>query len=388
MKVPLLDLTKQYVSIKEEVMQVTEEVFRSQRFILGPKVEELEEKIAGYCGCPYAVGVSSGTDALVISLMTAGVGPGDFVLTTPYTFFATVGAVVRVGAHPLFVDIKEDTFNLDPALLEKTLSSMSIDERKQVKAIIPVHLYGQCADMQPILKIAEDFGAVVIEDGAQAIGSEYEWDNGKVYRAGAMGQYGCFSFFPSKNLGAFGDGGMVTTSDPEIYERLKVMRVHGGKPKYYHHLIGGNFRLDALQAAILAVKLKRLDAWTGQRQENAALYRRLFHEAGLEQIWLPEERGKRHIYNQFVIRLKERRDDLKGFLNDRGVGCEIYYPVPLHIQTCFSYLGYEKNDFPVSVTAAETSLALPIFPELTADQIHYVVDMIDKYFEEKNGKNH
>ncbi|MFZ0449593.1 MAG: DegT/DnrJ/EryC1/StrS family aminotransferase [Desulfatiglandaceae bacterium] len=383
MKVPLLDLKKQYASIEEEVMQVTEEVFRSQRFILGPKVEELEEAIAGYCGCPYAVGVSSGTDALIISLMTAGVGPGDIVLTTPYTFFATVGAIVRVGARPMFVDIKEDTFNMDPVLLEKAFLSLRDDERKQVKAVIPVHLYGQCADMQPIVKAAQDFGAVVIEDGAQAIGAEYEWDDGKAYRAGAMGQYGCFSFFPSKNLGAFGDGGMVTTTDSEIYERLKVMRVHGGKPKYYHHLIGGNFRLDAFQAAILSVKLKRLDAWTGQRQENAALYRRFFREAGVEGIRLPEEKEKRHIYNQFIVRLKENRDELKAFLNDRDVGCEIYYPVPLHMQTCFSYLGYEKNDFPVSVAAAETSLALPIFPELTPDQIHYVVDMITEYVDEK-----
>jgi dTDP-4-amino-4,6-dideoxygalactose transaminase len=382
-KVPLLDLKKQYASIEEEVMQVTEEVFRSQRFILGPKVEELEEAIAGYCGCPYAVGVSSGTDALIISLMTAGVGPGDIVLTTPYTFFATVGAIVRVGARPMFVDIKEDTFNMDPVLLEKAFLSLRDDERKQVKAVIPVHLYGQCADMQPIVKAAQDFGAVVIEDGAQAIGAEYEWDDGKAYRAGAMGQYGCFSFFPSKNLGAFGDGGMVTTTDSEIYERLKVMRVHGGKPKYYHHLIGGNFRLDAFQAAILSVKLKRLDAWTGQRQENAALYRRFFREAGVEGIRLPEEKEKRHIYNQFIVRLKENRDELKAFLNDRDVGCEIYYPVPLHMQTCFSYLGYEKNDFPVSVAAAETSLALPIFPELTPDQIHYVVDMITEYVDEK-----
>jgi dTDP-4-amino-4,6-dideoxygalactose transaminase len=383
LKVPLLDLKKQYASIEEEVMQVTGEVFRSQLFILGPKVQALEEEIAGYCGCPYAVGVSSGTDALIISLMTAGVGPGDIVVTTPYTFFATAGAVARVGARPMFVDIKEDTFNMDPALLERVFLSMPGDERKRVKAIIPVHLYGQCADMQPILKIGRDFGAVVIEDGAQAIGAECEWDNGEAYRAGAMGQYGCFSFFPSKNLGAFGDGGMVTTHDLEIYERLKVMRVHGGKPKYYHHLIGGNFRLDALQAAILSVKLKRLDAWTRQRQENAALYRRYFHEAGLKEIRLPEEKGKRHIYNQFVIRLGENRDDLKAYLNDHGIGCEIYYPVPLHMQACFSYLGYQKDDFPVSVGAAETSLALPIFPELTADQIHYVVDMMAKYLDKR-----
>jgi len=380
MKVPLLDLQKQYEAIKTEIMEVTEEVFNSQRFIMGPKVEELEQQIAAYCGCRFGVGVSSGTDALLISLMGAGVRPGDMVMTTPYTFFATVGAIVRIGARPLFVDIREDTFNLDPEALEKQFVSLSDEERKKVKAIIPVHLYGQCADMGPILNLAQQFGLTVVEDAAQAIGAEYELDESGVRRAGSMGNYGCFSFFPSKNLGAFGDGGMVTTNDPEVYERLKKLRNHGASPKYYHAMVGGNFRLDAIQAAVLGVKLRYLDQWTEKRQKNATLYRALFKEAGLAEVRLPEEKEKRHIYNQFVIRIPGKRDDLKTFLGERGIGCEIYYPVPLHMQACFTHLGYEEKDFPVSVRAAETSLALPIFPELTSDQIHYVVDMIAQFF--------
>jgi len=380
MKVPLLDLQKQYETIKAEIKEATEEVFDSQRFIMGPKVEELEEAIAAYCGSRFAVGVSSGTDALLISLMCAGVGFGDLVITTPYTFFATVGAIARTGARPLFVDIREDTFNLDPEKLEQLLLSLSDQERKNVKAIIPVHLYGQCADMGPILDLAQQFGLTVIEDAAQAIGAECQLDERSTKRAGAMGDYGCFSFFPSKNLGAFGDGGLVTTNDLEICDRLRKLRNHGASPKYYHAMVGGNFRLDALQAAVLIVKLGHLDRWTQKRQENAALYRNLFNAAGLEGIRLPEEKEKRHIYNQFVIRVPRDRDGLKTFLYEQGIGCEIYYPVPLHMQSCFNDLGYEKNDFPVSERAAETSLALPVFPELTSAQIHYVVDMISEFF--------
>jgi len=380
MKVPLLDLQKQYETIKTEIREVTEEVFASQRFIMGPKVEELERQIADYCGCRFGVGVSSGTDALLISLMSAGVGFGDRVITTPYTFFATVGTIVRTGARPLFVDIREDTFNLDPQGLEKLLLSLPGEERNKVKAIIPVHLYGQCADMGPILDLAGRFGLTVIEDAAQAIGAESELGKDGMRRAGSMGDYGCFSFFPSKNLGAFGDGGMVTTNDVQIHERLEKMRNHGASPKYYHAMVGGNFRLDALQAAILAVKLRYLDEWTRGRQENAARYRALFKAAGLDQIRLPAEKEKRHIYNQFVIRVPENRNALKTFLGEQGIGCEIYYPVPLHMQSCFKDLGYEEKDFPVSVKAAETSLALPIFPELTLDQIHYVVDIITQFF--------
>ncbi len=383
MKVPLLDLQKQYATIKTEILEVTEEVFESQRFIMGPKVEELEKQIADYCGCRFAVGVSSGTDALLISLMAAGVGFGDRVITTPYTFFATVGTIARTGARPLFVDIRDDTFNMDPQALEKLLLSFSVEEREIVKAIIPVHLYGQCADMEPIMELARQFGLTVIEDAAQAIGSEYQFEDGVIKRAGAMGECGCFSFFPSKNLGAFGDGGMVTTNDAEIQERLVKLRNHGASPKYYHAMVGGNFRLDALQAAVLIVKLRYLDQWTRGRQENAALYRTLFEAAGLEEVRLPEEKESRHIYNQFVIRVPENRDGLKAFLGERGIGCEIYYPVPLHMQSCFKGLGYEKNDFPVSERTAETSLALPIFPELTSEQIHYVVDMIGQFFSSK-----
>jgi dTDP-4-amino-4,6-dideoxygalactose transaminase len=385
MKVPLLDLKKQYETIKTEIREVTEEVCDSQWFIMGPRVEELEKQIAEYCNCRFGVGVSSGTDALLISLMSAGIGPGDTVMTTPYTFFATVGAIVRTGARPLFADIREDTFNLDPKILEMTLLSLSDEEKEKVKAIIPVHLYGQCADMEPILNLAEKFGLIVIEDAAQAIGAAYKRPESGVKRAGSMGLYGCFSFFPSKNLGAFGDGGMVTTSDPEVYDRLKKLRNHGASPKYYHAMIGGNFRLDALQAAILIVKLRYLDRWTEKRQENAALYRTLFEEEGLDEVLLPDEKEERHIYNQFVIRAPGKRDALKAFLNEKGVGSEIYYPVPLHMQTCFSSLGYKKEDFPVSVTAAETSLALPIFPELTSEQINYVVDMTAQFF--SRGKN-
>ena len=382
MKVPLLDLKKQYKGIQDEVMSAVKEVFDSQHFILGPTVEELEKKIADYCQCRFAVGVSSGTDALLISLMTAGIGAGDFVMTTPYSFFATVGGIVRVGARPIFVDINEMTYNMDPGKLDEAITAMDKKRRSKIKAVIPVHLFGQCADMEPILDVAETYGMTVIEDAAQAIGAEYEFSGGVIKSAGSMGQYGCFSFFPSKNLGAFGDGGMVTTNDGEIYERLKIMRVHGSKPKYFHSVIGGNFRLDALQAAVLIVKLKYLDEWTEKRRKNAHLYRELFQDKGLHTVLLPEDREKKHIYNQFVIKVRDRRDELKKHLNENGIGCEIYYPVPLHLQTCFKSLGYRSEDFPVCVEAAEKTLALPIYPELTNDQMEYVVDMIDRFMKQ------
>jgi len=374
-----LDLKKQFERIKDEIMLAAEEVFNSQQFILGPKVEELEERIATYCQCQYAVGVSSGTDALLISLMTAGVEWGDLVITTPYTFFATVGAITRVGARPVFVDIEESTYNMDPEKLKAKISSMKNEERSRTKAVIPVHLFGQCADMEEIMKIAGENGLAVIEDAAQAIGAEYQFSNGTIKRAGSMGQYGCFSFFPSKNLGAFGDGGMVATNDQDIYDRLKIMRVHGSRPKYYHKKIGGNFRLDALQAAILIIKLKFLDEWTEKRIENAKLYRKLFKEAGLDDISMPNVKEKSHIYNQFVIKVREFRDELRKFLHEHGVGSEVYYPVSLHMQECFQYLNYQTEDFPVSVEAAKKNLALPIYPELREDQISYVVDVIGKF---------
>ena len=381
MKVPLLDLKKQYESIKPAIMAVTEEIYDSQQFILGPKVRELEEKIAAYCGCRYGVGVSSGTDAILVSLMAAGIRPGDLIVTTPYTFFATVGCIARAGGAPVFVDIEPDTFNMDPAKLKTTLDEMDEERRAKTKAVMPIHLFGQCADMAPILEVAGAYGLEVIEDAAQAIGSEYAFEDGTVKRAGAMGNYGCFSFFPSKNLGAFGDAGMVTTNSQEIYDQLVIMRGHGAKPKYYHKVIGGNFRLDALQAAILTVKLAHLDEWTAKRQKNAALYRKFFHEAGLKNVALPLEKGKRHIYNQFVIRVQEGRDELRDFLSANGVGSEIYYPLPLHVQECFRHYGFAASDFPVSMDGAKKSLALPIFPELSEGQIAYVVDMIGKFFE-------
>ena len=383
MEVPLLDLKEQYKDIREEVLLAARETFDSQQFVLGPKVGELEKRIAAYCRCDYAVGVSSGTDALLISLMTAGVGIGDLVITTPYTFFATAGAVARVGARPVFVDIDEETYNMEPSKLHEVIASMDEGQRSMLKAIIPIHLFGQCADMGPILEVAEMHDLVVIEDAAQALGAEYKFGDGKIKRAGSMGHYGCFSFFPSKNLGAFGDGGMVTTDDRHTCERLKIMRVHGSKPKYYHKVIGGNFRLDAFQATVLLVKLRYLDGWTEKRAENAKLYKRLFQEADLEEISLPFEKEKRHIYNQFVIRVRDQRDELRRYLNDQGIGCEVYYPVALHMQACFKYLGYRPEDFPASREAAKKSLALPIYPELSPGQIHYVVDMIWKFMRQR-----
>jgi len=378
-KVPLLDLRAQYATLKGEVLAVTQEVYESQQFILGPKVKEFEDKVAEYCGCSYAVGVSSGTDALLISLMTAGIGSGDLVVTTPFTFFATVGSITRVGAAPLFVDIDRTTYNMDPSKLASTMAGLGAAERSRVKAIMPVHLFGQCADVGPILETAKKYSLVLIEDAAQAIGAEITFRDGVSRRAGSMGEYGCFSFFPSKNLGAFGDGGMVTTNSKDLYERLIIMRGHGAKPKYYHRVIGGNFRLDALQAAILIVKLKYLDQWTAGRQENAKAYRELFQNAGLTEVTLPVEKEKRHIYNQFVIRLKGRRDELREFLKAQGIGTEVYYPLPLHVQDCFKYLGYRPEDFQESVNAAATTLALPIYPELKREQLEAVVQKIKEF---------
>lgn len=380
MKVPLLDLKKQYEKIKDEIILATEEVFESQQFILGPKVKELEERIAEYSGCEYAVGVSSGTDALLISLMTAGVVPGDMVITTPYTFFATVGAITRLGALPVFVDIDKRTYNMDPAKLAELLGSMNKVQRSRIKAVIPVHLYGQCADMEIIIKIADEYNLIVIEDAAQAIGAEYKFSDGSIKRAGSMGDYGCFSFYPTKNLGAFGEGGMVTINNGDIYNRLKILRNHGDVGRYNHDYIGGNFRLDALQAAILLVKLKYLDEWTERRIKNADTYRDLFKDAGISDISLPFEKENRHTYNQFVIKAKDKRDELKKFLTDNGIGCEIYYPAPLHIQKCFKDLiSYRTEDFPVSMESASSTLALPIYPEVSKDQLRYVVDTIKKF---------
>ena len=378
MKVPLLDLKGQYTTIRDEALKVTSEIYDSQMFIMGPYVEKLEQEIAQYTQSRHAVGVSSGTDALLVALMAAGIGPGHRVLTTPYAFFASAGAIARVGAIPVFVDIEPDTYNMDMAALAKTLNELPPAARSQCRAVIPVHLYGQCADMDPLCDLARQHQLVVIEDAAQAIGSEY-----KGRRAGAIGDFGCFSFFPSKNLGAFGDGGIVTVNSKELYEKVHILRIHGSHPKYYHAFIGGNFRLDALQAAIVSIKLRHLDAWTEKRRENAATYRKLFAAAGLtQQVTLPADVMSRHIYNQFVISVAERRDDLMAFLKEREVGVEIYYPVPLHLQKCFAYLGYQAGDFPVSEHAAAHTLALPIYPELTPDQLAYVVDSIAAFFKQ------
>jgi dTDP-4-amino-4,6-dideoxygalactose transaminase len=377
MKVPLLDLKEQYQSIKEEILKVAEEVFESQYFILGPRVEALEKDIAGYCSSKHALGVSSGSDAILISLMATDMGAQQTVITTPYTFFATAGSIFRTGARPIFVDIDPDTYNMSPESLESVIASMTNKERESLKAVIPVHLYGQCVDMDPILKIAKEYNLFVIEDAAQAIGAEY-----RGRRAGSMGDFGCFSFFPTKNLGAFGDAGMVITGSDDLYDKLSVLRVHGSQPKYYHKLVGGNFRLDAFQAAVISVKLKHLDKWTQSRQENARKYRELFATVGIDDaINLPVEKEERHIYNQFVICVKDKRDELRLFLNDAGVGTEIYYPVPMHLQECFLALDYKKGDFPVAEYAALHTLALPIYPELSDDQIAYVVEKIKDFYD-------
>lgn len=373
MNVPLLDLKTQYAGMKEEILATVEEICDAQYFILGPKVEKFEEEVAEYCGTKYAVGVSSGSDALLIALMVEGVGVGDEVITSPFTFFATAGAIARVGATPVFVDIELDTFNISPAAIEAKIT-------EKTKAIIPVHLYGQCADMDQIIALAEKNNLLVIEDGAQAIGSEYK---GK--KAGSMGDYGCFSFFPSKNLGGFGDGGAVTTNDKEKYELLKIFRNHGSNPKYYHKYIGGNFRLDALQAGILSIKLKSLDSWSASRASNAEDYRELFAASSIsDKITLPAKAtySTKHIYNQFCVLIADgKRDGLKQALLDAGVGVDVYYPVPLHLQECFENLNYKSGDFPVSESCCEEIIAIPIYPETTHEQREYIVSVFEKFLQ-------
>lgn len=372
MKVPLLDLKPQYAQIQDEIEPMLLEICRSQAFILGPKVQECEAAIAAYCGVDHAVGVTSGSDALILALMVEGIGAGDEVITTPYTFFATVGAISRLGAKPVFVDIDPLTFNLDATKLEAAVTP-------RTKAIIPVHLYGQMADMDAIMAVAQKHGLIVIEDAAQAIGSEW-----KGQRAGSIGDYGCFSFFPSKNLGCFGDGGMVTMRDAAKAKKAVILRNHGSEPKYYHQLVGGNFRLDALQAGVVSIKLKYLDGWTAARQANAERYRRLFAEKGVaaDQVVLPAAQANRHIYNQFVIR-SQQRDDLLAYLRQREIGVEIYYPVPLHLQECFQSLGHKQGDFPESERAAKETIALPIYPDLTDAMADWVVTSIAEFYAQK-----
>ena len=356
--VPLLDLKAQYQSIRDEIQEALLRVVESQYFILGPEVEALEQEVAAYSHCRYGIGVSSGTDALLVALMALSIGLGDEVITTPYTFFATAGAITRLGARPVFVDIDPLTYNIDPTAIEAAITP-------RTRAIMPVHLYGQMADMDPIMAIATHHRLVVIEDAAQAIGAEY-----KGRRAGSIGHIGCFSFFPSKNLGGIGDGGMVTTNDPDLAARMRLLRAHGAQPKYYHQLLGGNFRLDAVQAAVVRVKLRYLDEWTAARQRNATRYRELLADVG---VTLPTDAGYgRHIYNQFVIRC-EQRDALMAHLKARQIGTEIYYPLPMHLQECFTDLGYQQGDFPASELAALETLAIPVYPELSDEQQHAVV---------------
>jgi dTDP-4-amino-4,6-dideoxygalactose transaminase len=384
--VPLLDLKAQFAQIRAEVMPLIEQVCMTQQFILGENVRGFEAEIARYCGAPFAVGVSSGTDALLLAIMALGIGSGDEVVTSPFTFFATAGTIARTGARPIFCDIDPVTFNISPSAVQTFIERDCVTTADglvnratggRVKAIMPVHLYGQSADMDGLMEIARRHGLKVIEDAAQAVGTEYKHG----VRVGSIGDIGCFSFFPSKNLGAFGDAGLCTTKDPELAERMRVLRVHGGKPKYFHALIGGNFRIDELQAAVLRIKLKYLDGWTSGRQRNAAYYDRAFAAAGLgSRVMTPRAApGQRHIFNQYVIRVHER-DALRKFLGEHGIGTEIYYPVPLDRQECFSYLGYAPGTFPESERAAAETLAIPIYPELTDDQLGTVVARVAEYF--------
>jgi dTDP-4-amino-4,6-dideoxygalactose transaminase len=370
--VPLLDLKSQYASIKQDIQVVLEEVCVEQSFILGAHVEKLEQIIATFIGTDHAIGVASGSDALSLSLMEVGIVPGDRVVTVPFTFFASAGVISRLHARPVFVDVTPDTFNLDPTRLADILTP-------DVKAILPVHLFGQCADMETILQIADAQGIPVIEDACQAIGAAR---NG--VQAGAFGRTGCFSFFPSKNLGGFGDGGLITTRDPQVAEKLRLLRVHGSRSEYHHHFIGMNSRLDALQAAILQVKFQHLAEWTAKRQAHAESYQKLFQECGLDKrVTVPiVSSGNTHVYNQFTIRTTQR-DELSAYLTHHGIGNRIYYPVPLHLQECYQDLGYHKGDFPVSEQLSQEVLSLPIYPELTPDQLQYVVDRIQSFFDQR-----
>lgn len=372
MQVPLLDLKLQFAPLKAQILAAMEEVADSQALVLGPKTEAFEKAVAAYTGAPHAIGVSSGTDAQLVLLMALGIGPGDAVITTPYTFFATAGCVARLGARPVFVDIEPGTFNISVPALEEALA-----RTRRPKAIVPVHLFGQCADMEAIVALGKKHGVPVLEDAAQALGARHA-----LGAAGAIGEAGWYSFYPTKNLGAFGDAGMLVCRDGALAKQIRTLRNHGMEPRYFHHSIGGNFRIDALQSAILGVKLPYLDQWGAGRRARAAFYRAEFARRGLdEKVTLPVEAFassgivNHHIYNQFIIRTP-RRDDLRAHLTKAGIGSEIYYPLPLHMQECFRDLGYREGDFPEAERAARESLALPIFPELTEDQQRYIVAQI------------
>ncbi|MFN0124577.1 MAG: DegT/DnrJ/EryC1/StrS family aminotransferase [Blastocatellia bacterium] len=374
MKIPLLDLQAQYQTIRADINAAVDRVFTRQSFVMGAEVSDFETAMARYCRTPHAIGCASGSDALLLALMAYDIGPGDEVITVPFSFFATAGSIARLHARPVFVDINAADFNLNPDLIESAITP-------RTKAIMPVHLFGQCAGMDAINAIAARHNLPVIEDAAQAIGSEY---HGRT--AGTLGQIGCFSFFPSKNLGGAGDGGLLTTGDAALAEKLDMLRLHGSKVKYYHRYVGVNSRLDALQAAVLGVKLQYLDQWTAARLRNATRYDHLFAEAGLPEIITPvAHAGMRHIYNQYTIRC-QRRDELKAHLQANDIGCEIYYPVPLHLQECFAYLDYAPGSLPISEAAARECLSLPIYPELTADMQHCVVETIARFYQQVDGR--
>lgn len=369
-QIPLLDLQAQHRRIREEVLAEVIRVIDSQRFILGEDVEKLEREIAEYSHAKFAVGCGSGSDALFLALLALGIQPGDEVLTTPYSFFATAGAIHQAGAVPVFVDIEAATFNMDMELAAGVLKA-----HPKIKAVIPIHLFGGCADLDPLCAIARERGIFIIEDAAQSLGSEY-----KGRRAGSMGEVGCFSFYPTKNLGGYGEGGMLTTNDPEIRERLAALRVHGSRRKYYHDWVGINSRLDTLQAAVLRVKLRYLDSWSRSRAENAALYRQCLAANGVPVTPpAPAPYQTRHIYNQFSI-VCARRDELQAYLKENGIGTEVYYPLPLHLQACFADLGYRAGDFPVSERLANESLALPIHSDLSAGDIEHVCRTIQAFY--------
>ena len=384
MQVPLLDLRPQHEGLRDEIIAAVTDVIDSTRYIMGPELERFEEAVAEYSGCKYALGVSSGTDALLLALMSLNIGPRDKVLVPDFSFFATAGVVSRLNAEPVFLEIDPITFNLCPKHLEEKLESYTEEELAQVKAVIPVHLFGQCADMQAILDVAQRFGIAVVEDAAQAIGAEYRL-NGEARRAGAMCDVGCMSFFPSKNLGGVGDGGMVTTNDAELHHQLHIKRVHGAEPKYYHKVIGGNFRMDPIQACVLRIKLQRLEAWHEQRRQNASQYNQLLSEAQLEEVVCPaavyqdDNLLNHHIYNQYTVRV-QRREELRKFLQERGVATEIYYPVPFHRQECFADLGYHPGSLPESDKAAREVLALPVYPGLTTEMQEYVVENVTEFY--------
>jgi dTDP-4-amino-4,6-dideoxygalactose transaminase len=378
-KVPLLDLKAQLAPIATEVKNAVLEVIESTTYIMGPKIEELEQQIASYCQVKECIAVSSGTDALLVALMALDVKHGDLVITTPYSFFASAGVVARLGATPVLVEIDPDTFNMDPKKLAEWFESNK-DKVSKVKAIIPIHLFGQCADMTPILEVAKTYNIPVIEDAAQAIGSTYPTKDG-VRKAGSMGTIGCYSFFPSKNLGCAGDGGAVVTNDPVLGERLRRLRTHGAKPKYYHSLIGGNFRLDPIQAAVLLVKLPHLEKWHQMRRDNAHFYDETLNIPQIKKPKLAYGR-QHHIYNQYVLLVDGKRDELRDFLSKNNIGNEVYYPVSFHEQECFQYLGYKKGDFPVSEYNARQSIAIPIYPELNQDMQRYVVEKLGEFFKQ------